>query len=141
MAYPSTKGTRSGETAKEPRPGIPLNRNDILRLIPIHRGNLSRIADQLGTTRGTVRRRIDADPELKEALLDSRERWIDDIEESVFNRAHETTDTGLQCFILKTQARHRGYEQDDTRKAAQDIATAAFEFIANKSKNPAEPTK
>lgn len=142
MAFPSVeKGNQSGEIAKHPRPGIPLNRNDILALIPKHRGNLSKIADCLGTTRGCVRRRCQDDPELKEALEDARERWIDDIEVSVLSRADETNDTALQCFVLKTQGRHRGWDQDEVKNTAKDIATAAFDYIVNKSKNPAEPTK
>ena len=53
-------------------------------------------------------------------------------------RAIESNDTGLQCFILKTQGRSRGYDQDEMKNCAKDIATAAFDFIINKSKNPAE---
>jgi hypothetical protein len=141
MGYPSVKkGNKSGEKAKAPRPGIPLRKEDILPLISTHRGNISKVADTLGTTRGCVRRVIDKDEELKEALVDSRERWIDDIELSVLTRADESNDTALQCFVLKTQAKHRGWEQSEAQNTAKDIATAAFDFIVNKSKNPAEPS-
>lgn len=140
--FPSVaKGNKVGEKAKHPKPGIPLDKNQILLLIPKTHGNLSRIADALGTTRGTVRRRCDADPELKTALEDARERVIDGLEESVWDRAMNSNDTALQLFLLKTQARHRGYEQDEAKNAAKDIATAAFDFIINKSKNPAEPSR
>ena len=140
--FPSkAKGNLIGEKAKCPKPGIPLDKNQILELIPKTHGNLSRIADALGTTRGTVRRRCAADPELKTALEDARERIIDELEVSVWDRALESKDTALQLFLLKTQARHRGYEQDEAKNAAKDIATAAFDFIINKSKNPAEPSK
>lgn len=139
--FPSTKkGNKLGEKAKCPKPGIPLDKNQLLELIAKTHGNLSRVADALGTTRGTVRRRCDNDPELKVALEDARERIIDELEESVWDRARESNDTTLQLFLLKTQAKHRGYEQDDAKNAAKDIATAAFDFIVNKSKNPAEPT-
>lgn len=142
MAYPSVKkGNKLGEKAKQPHPGIPLLKEDILKLVREEHGNLSRVADRLGTTRTAVRNRCNADPELKEALDESRERKLDRLEESVWLRAEESNDTGLQCFILKTQGRHRGYDQDDTRNAAKDIATAAFDYILNKSKNPAEPSK
>lgn len=76
-----------------------------------------------------------------ESLPYSRERWIDDIEESVLSRAYDSNDTALQCFVLKTQGKHRGWEQSEAQNAAKDIATAAFDFIVNKSKNPAEPSK
>ena len=39
--------------------------------------------------------------------------------------------------MLKTQGRSRGYDQD-MRDNAQDIARAAFDFVMNRSKNPAE---
>ena len=140
--FPSTaKGNRIGEKSKHPKPGIPLDKNQILELIPKHHGNLSRIADALGTNRGTVRRRCENDPELKVALEDARERIIDELEKSCWDDAIENRDTALRCFLLKTQARHRGYEQDDAKNAAKDIATAAFDFIINKSKNPAEQSK
>ncbi len=139
--FPSTKkGNRLGDKAKQPRPGVPLDKNTLLDLIYKTHGNLSRVADALGSTRTSVRRRIDSDLELKDALEEARERIIDELEESVWDRARESNDTTLQLFLLKTQAKHRGYEQDDGKNAAKDIATAAFDFIVNKSKNPAEPT-
>lgn len=140
--FPSkAKGNAKGEIAKHPRPGIPLDKNLMLELIKKSNGNLSHVADAMGTTRYTVRRRCDADAELKQALEDARERIIDKLEESVWDRALESKDTALQLFLLKTQARHRGYDQDEVKNAAKDIATAAFDFIVNKTKNPAEPTK
>ncbi len=139
----SAKGNKSGDKAKQPHPGISLdlNTNDIANLIKKHAGNLSRVADSLGTTRGTVRNHVNKHEHLKQLLIDCRERWIDDIEESVLSRANESNDTALQCFVLKTQARHRGWDQSEAQNTAKDIATAAFDFIVNKSKNPAEPTK
>jgi hypothetical protein len=142
MAFPSVKkGNKLGEKAKNPHPGIPLNKKDIADLIRKTAGNLSRVADALGTTRGTVRNNVDKDDELKQLLKDCRERQIDELEESVFQRAVDSNDTTLQLFVLKTQAKHRGWEQSEAQNAAKDIATAAFDFIVNKSKNPAEPTK
>ena len=140
--YPSVKkGNKLGEKAKRPMPGIPLSETDLIMLIKRHKGNLSRVADAMGTTRGCVRNRINAKQELKELLEECRDRWLDDIEESVLSRANEGTDTALQCFVLKTQGRHRGWEQDESKNSAKDIATAAFDFILNKSKNPAEPSR
>lgn len=139
--FPSMKkGNKVGEKAKQPRPGVPLDKNAILELIKKTHGNLSRVADALGSTRTSLRRRIDADIELKDALEEARERIIDELEESVWDRARDSNDTTLQLFLLKTQAKHRGYEQDEAKNTAKDIATAAFDFIVNKSKNPAEPS-
>jgi transposase-like protein len=131
--FPSlAKGNQIGETAKRPKPGIPLDKNILIELIEKHGGNISRVADAMGTTRGTVRRRCQNDKELGEALEDARERSIDELEKSCWEDAIANRDTALRCFLLKTQAKHRGYDQDEAKNAAKDIATAAFDFIISK---------
>lgn len=133
--FPSkAKGNQLAETAKRPRPGIPLDKNLMLELIAKEHGNLSRVADTMGTTRYTVRDRCDKDPELLKALTDARERQLDVLEQSCFERAMETNDTTLQLFLLKTQGKSRGYDQSEAKDTAKDIATAAFAFILDKSK-------
>lgn len=137
--FPSVKkGNKIGEKAKRPMPGIPLEKKLIADLIVKHTGNVSRVADTIGTTRGAVRAVIDRDTELQQLLRDCRERQLDQLEDSVFDRAIDSNDTTLQLFLLKTQGKHRGYEQSEAQNTAKDIATAAFDFIINKSKNPAE---
>lgn len=128
------KGNKIGEKAKQPHAGVPLDKNMLIELIKKHHGNLSRVADACGSNRFVIRRRCDADEDLKQTLEDARERIIDELEKSCWDDAIETRDTALRCFLLKTQARHRGYEQDDNKNAAKDIATAAFDFIVSKSK-------
>lgn len=131
--FPSkAKGNRKGETAKQPRPGIPLDKNTMLRLIEQEHGNLSRVADIMGTTRYTIRDRCDKDADLLKCLKDARERQLDALEQSCFDRAMESNDTTLQLFLLKTQGKSRGYDQDEAKNAAKDIATAAFDFIISK---------
>lgn len=131
--FPSIKkGNKKGEKAKRPHPGIPLDKNTLLELIAKTQGNISKVADAIGSTRTSVRNRIEADRELKEALESARERIIDELEASVWDRAIESKDTTLQLFLLKTQAKHRGYDQDEAKNAAKDIATAAFDFIISK---------
>lgn len=133
--FPSkAKGNLKGAKAKQPKPGIPLDKTTMLTLIAKYSGNLSRVADAMGTTRHTLRRRCDDDRELDEALKTARERMIDELEESVWDRAKQSNDTTLQLFLLKTQAKHRGYDQDEAKNAAKDIATAAFDFIVSKQK-------
>lgn len=138
MAYPKPGINKKGEPAKRKRPGIPLIKDDLMKLIPQYRGNISAIADSLGCERHTVHRRITEDAELTKALQDSRERRLDTLEESAWDRACHEKESALAIFLLKTQGRQRGYDQDETKNTAQNIATAAFEFIANRSKNPAE---
>lgn len=134
MAYPKSKGTAIGNKAKRPHPGIALNKDLIADLLVKHQGNLSRVADAIGSNRGSIRQVVDRHPELQDLLKHCRERIIDELETHVFDRALEERDTTLQLFILKTQARHRGWDQDEAKNAAKDIATAAFEFIVSKSK-------
>jgi len=131
--FPSVaKGNKRGEVARCPRPGIPLDKNLMMELIAKEHGNLSRVADIMGTTRYTIRDRCDKDPELLKALKDARERQLDELEKSCFERAMETNDTTLQLFLLKTQGKSRGYDQSEAVHAAKDIATAAFDYILGK---------
>lgn len=140
--FPSVKkGNKLGEPAKRPHAGIALDKKTIAELITRCQGNVSRIADTIGSNRNSVHNMIHRDDELKQLLKDARERQLDELEQSVFERAIETNDTTLQLFLLKTQGKSRGYEQSEAQNTAKDIATAAFDFIINKSKNPAEPSK
>jgi len=133
--FPSLeKGNKLGEKAKRPKPGMPFDKTVIEELIVKYTGNLSRVADAIGSSRGAVRNFVDRNPDTKQLLSDQRERQIDELEASCFERAIETNDTTLQLFLLKTQGKSRGYDQNEAQNAAKDIATAAFDFIINKSK-------
>ena len=131
--FPSTKkGNKIADVAKRPKPGCPLDEKVIAELIVKCTGNLSRVADTIGSSRGAVRNVVDRHPYLQDLLKQSRERQLDELEQSVFDRAIETNDTTLQLFLLKTQGKSRGYDQDEAKNAAKDIATAAFDFIISK---------
>jgi len=134
MAYPKSKGTVIGEKSRKPHPGVPFNKDLISSLIDKCSGNISRVADAIGSCRGSVRRFINNHPDLQDQLIQTRERQLDNLETAVFDRAIEEKDTTLQLFLLKTQGKQRGYDQDEAKNAAKDIATAAFEFIVSKSK-------
>lgn len=125
---------RTAEKAKRPRPGMPLDQSVISNLISKHTGNVSRVADAIGSSRSAVRNFIDRHPELQELVKQQRERQIDELEKSCWDDAIEHRDTALRCFLLKTQARSRGYDQDEAKNMAKDIATAAFDFIISKNK-------
>lgn len=120
--------------AKRPHAGVPYDKKQIVNAIGKYRGNLSKVADSVGCSRYALRRYIDNNLEVKEVLDTARERWLDDIEESVLSRANESNDTALQCFVLKTQGRHRGWEQDEAKGTTNAVANAAFEFIISKQK-------
>ena len=138
MPFPKGNQRKGESPVKQPRPGIPLAKSvsadTVMKLIEKTQGNLSHVADHIGTTRSAIRRMVDANPMLKEALADARERQIDDLEKVVFERAQDSNDTTLQLFLLKTQGKQRGYDQSEAQNTAKDIATAAFDFIINKSK-------
>lgn len=135
--FPSSqKGNRRADKAKRPHPGIPLDEKVVAKLIIEHTGNISRVADAIGSERGVVRRFINRHPELQDLLKECRERQLDELEQSCFDRAIETNDTTLQLFLLKTQGKSRGYDQDEAKNAAKDIATAAFDFIISKQPKP-----
>lgn len=137
MPYP-TGDNRTGIKAKRPVQGIKIEHSTILHLIKEYRGNLSKCADALGCARYSLAERIKSDAELSKALADSRERWIDDVEQSTLQQAANTDDANLKKFVLQTQGKSRGWSLDEGSKQAQDIATAAFQFISDRSRNPAE---
>lgn len=139
MAGFPKRSERNGEKALRPALGIPLDKVLIEQAVIHYKGNLSRAADSLGTTRHSLRRAIENDEHLTTILEDCRLRKIELIEDAVYDRAAESQDTALQAFVLKTQGRNRGWDQSEAQHAAKDIATAAFDFIINRSKNPAEP--
>ena len=132
MAFPKPK------KAKRPHPGVPLDSAVIIELVHKHKGNLSRVADAIGCARSTIQDKMNREPEIKKAVMDERERFVDELEDSCEYQAIHEKDTALKIFLLKTRARARGYEQDMNPNATQDIAKAAFDFVLNKTANPAE---
>ena len=124
--------------ATRPHQGIAYNDDMLLQLIHTHKGNVSKVADSIGATRSAVSEAIHRNPRLKQALCDERERYIDAIELSVLQRADKGTDTQLQKFVLQTQAKHRGWGDDSNKEIASTLAREAFDFVVNRSKNPAE---
>lgn len=138
MGYPIPGINKKGEPAKRPRPGVKLQKAQVEPLLIKYEGNISATADALGCNRSTVARLINDDPELQEVVRQCNERLIEEVEMAVWDRAKTGTDTALQCFVLKTKGRHKGWDQSEAQNTAKDIATAAFAFILDKSKNPAE---
>lgn len=131
------KGAKA-EKAKRPMPGIPLDKEKVKELLAKNRGNVSRVADIMGCNRHTIHNMLNTDEDVKQICIQARERYLDELEDSVFDRAIESNDTTLQIFVLKTQGRKRGWDQDPNQNQAHDIAKAAFDYVLNRSKNPAE---
>lgn len=139
MAGFPKQSTRKGQIARDPQPGIKVDRDAIIKALHAHKGNISHAAHALGCTRLTIHRAVESDALVKEAREQAREAFVDELEESAEYEAINNPNAHvLKMFLLKTRARHRGYEQDDSKQHAQDIAKAAFEYVLNKSANPAE---
>ena len=130
---------KTADKATRPKAGIPLDINVIATLITKLGGNITKVAESMGSCRGSIHQVIDRHPHLQELLKQSRERKIDELEDACWKDAIKHRDTALRCFLLKTQARHRGYDQDEAKNAAKDIATAAFDFIISKQASQAKP--
>lgn len=127
------------ENARDPQPGIKVKKEDIIDALRKTRGNISQAANLLGCTRLTIHRAVDADTDIKQAREQGRETFVDELEESAeFEAINNPNAHVLKMFMLKTRGKARGYEQSDNKEAAQDIAKAAFEFVLNKTANPAE---
>ena len=134
----SAKGKR-GEKARDPAPGSKVNRDDMIKALRQCDGNISQAAERVGCTRLTIQRAVDSDPLVKQARDDARDSWCDKLESTVeYDAINNPKCETLRIFLLKTRLRHRGYEQDDNKNHAQDIAKAAFDFVLNKTANPAE---
>lgn len=126
-----------GNIAKQPQPGVALDQTAIARLLRVHKGNVAKVADSMGANRNAVFANLRRNPELMAIKDEARERFLDQLEGSTWDKAL-AGDNLLSMFLLKTIGRHRGYDQDE-RHQVQEVARAAFEFVINKSKNPAEP--
>lgn len=116
---------------------MPLDKIEIERLLRHYHGNISRTADKMGSTRQSIRRCIDGDDHLQQVLHETRERFIDALEDTARDKAL-AGDTVMALFMLKTVGKDRGYDQDWQKNRTQDIATAAFQYVMDRTKNPAE---
>ena len=101
------------------------------------KGNVSAIADAIGVDRHVAKEFIDNDPQLSQLLASARERRIDQLEDHVLERAIHERDSTLQIFLLRTQGRHRGYDQSSDA-VNKEVLEHAFSFVMNKTANPVD---
>lgn len=124
------------DNARNPIPGVPIDREKLKELLVKYNGNLTRTAMALGCARHSIKRIVATDPDVKECLEDARERTVDQVEDAFTKRAI-AGDTTASIFFLKTRGRDRGYDQD-FRADLEAVTRAAMQFALNKSRNPAE---
>ena len=136
MAYPKQQASRYPHLHGIPFKATP---NDIISAVRKYKGNISKVADHFGVCRLTIQKRVDSIPEIKEAVEQERERFVDALEQVCEKDALEQpSQVALRVFLLKTRGQKRGYSMKEDGNVAQDIAKAAFDFVLNKGANPAE---
>lgn len=85
-----------------------LTKNAVAKALTATHGNVSAAARALGVSRRAIGKRIDADPALKQAVIDARETILDDAERSLADAVKAGAPWAV-VFVLKTQGRGRGY--------------------------------
>jgi len=124
------------DKASRPLPGIPIDREKLKKEIIKQNGNLTRVALAFKCARGSIKKIVSTDAEIKEILEEARDRTVDEVEDAFTKRAI-AGDTTASIFFLKTRGRDRGYDQQ-FHSDLEAITRAAMGFALNKSRNPAE---
>ena len=71
-------------------------------------GNISHAARSLGISRNAIHQHVNANPELKQILDDSRQTMLDEAENALLSAVREKRGWAV-CFTLKTIGQERGY--------------------------------
>lgn len=98
---------------------------DVAGALVVNRGRIWKAARQLGTSGITVRRYIEEFESVAQWWMEAREVLLDEVEDALYLNAVETNNVAAQIFLLKTQARHRGYIEnpvDGGSQESQDVA-------------------
>lgn len=90
--------------------GNGLTAKEVIEAIREKRGNLTSVARDLKCSRMTVYRFMEKHQTVKDALEESRESMIDNVESKLYSKALEGEGWAV-CFFLKTQGKHRGYTE------------------------------
>lgn len=89
--------------------GIRIQPDEFVVVLEECRGNLHRVAAQLGVSRRSVFKYVEGRKAVKEALTDIREGAIDEAETFLEERIE--TDPQLLMFFLRTRGQKRGYAE------------------------------
>lgn len=87
---------------------LKVQKQNVLETLAKTKGLVSPAARILGVSRGTLYNYIQADPEIKQAVYDSRETLIDMAEAKLAELVANGETTAI-IFTLKTIGKHRGY--------------------------------
>lgn len=101
-------------------------------------GNITTIANRLGLARFTIYKYIERWPKVKQAIADQRELKNDFVEDLMFKRMVEGSDT-MMIFHAKTQMKHRGYVEKTEIEHSGTVINMNWGDIAQTDRdNPAE---
>jgi len=100
-------------------------------------GNVAAVARSLGTTRQTLYAYIKTKKTVQDALEESREKMIDNVESVLYSKALDGESWAV-CFFLKTQAKHRGYvEKQQQEITGKDGGELVIKYV-NDWRDPGE---
>lgn len=84
--------------------------------------NVSKVCELVGISRQTFYRWRDEDDKFKKEIQDAQEKFYDDIETTMYNKAIVEKDTTMLIWLSKTKMKHRGYVE----KVEQDVTINPF---------------
>jgi hypothetical protein len=126
--------TYQREAARVPLYGVKIDDELVEKLLDKHHGIISYVADEIGCSRSSLESKIKKDPHLSACLKSSRERLLDRVEASYFERAIKG-DSYNGTFILKTLGKSRGYSEKVQEE--NDLLKNVLQFVMDKTKSPA----
>jgi hypothetical protein len=102
--------TKSKAKRQSPmRPSTPrVNDEKLKQALEESNGNISHAARSLGISRNVIHVHVNANPELKQILDDSRQTMLDEAENALLSAVREKQGWAV-CFTLKTIGQERGY--------------------------------
>ena len=94
----------------------------VIKQIQALSGNVSSVAKFFRMSRQTMHKYINDHPTVQQALEESREKMIDNVESALYSQALAGNTTAM-IFFLKTQGKKRGYveRQEITGKDGEKI--------------------
>jgi len=87
-----------------------ISKNQLLKEIKEHCGNLSEIAKKYGLTYAAVHKRVNSDPAMSEALQEVREALVDTAQTQLRKAVEEGASWAVR-FTLETWGRPRGFSK------------------------------
>ena len=103
----ATTKTKKSRSPVAPSPKK-IDDNDLQKMLSESNGNISHVARLMGVSRKAIHAHVNANPELKQILDDSRQTMLDEAENALLSAVREKQGWAV-CFTLKTIGQERGY--------------------------------